>query len=76
MKKIIVTTRQTILQDWEYKIEVPDNFNITACHDIERELINDRIFNYIHKVVGGGLSVPRIADEEILEVCDEQGVSK
>ena len=51
MKKLRVTTRQTIHQEWEYEVEVPDNFELkTAPSDEQSRYILDEIY---HKGIEG-----------------------
>ena len=46
MKKLRVITRQTIHQEWEYEVEVPDNFELkTAPSDEQCRYILDEIYH-------------------------------
>ncbi len=67
MKKITVTTQQTILQGWEYELEVPDHFDIK--HDLDHE---DKIFEMINKlgVEGHCLDDDFIEEVELIDVCE------
>ena len=69
MKKITVTTQQTILQGWEYEIEVPDDFNIKHHLDFDQ----DRIFEIINKsgVEGHCLDDDFIEEVELRDVCED-----
>jgi hypothetical protein len=46
MKKLLIVTQQTILQDREYEIEVPDNYNYNP-EDPENEI---DLWSRIHKI--------------------------
>mgnify|MGYP003110814481 CR=1 FL=1 len=66
MKKIKVTTVQTVRQTWEYEIEVDDDFEANLDNAVSREIAYDKI----PYVDGHCKDDDSIEDESISELED------
>tara|TARA_R100000963_G_C4633269_1_gene97856 strand:+ start:155 stop:451 length:297 start_codon:yes stop_codon:yes gene_type:complete len=76
VKKLTIITRQTILQDWEYEVEVDDDFPANGnWHEglydiIHRDSIMGRRPEHYPRLRGNSLGQICIEDEKILKVYD------
>ena len=71
MKKIEVTTRRTIAQDWVYVIEVPDDFSSYGKVHLDDQPTHDMVVESCLDQYGYCLDNDFIEDERILNVRGE-----
>ena len=66
MKKILVYTRQIIHQEWEYEVEVEDNFDLTSrCSPTQARYVLNKISN--DNIEGHCLDNDEVVDEIVVE---------
>ena len=66
MKKIKVLTQQTIRQDWEYVVEVPDDFVLkTVPTASQAAFIMDKIYN--EGIEGECMDNDSVIDELVID---------